>query len=67
MAARKPTEPGNVTPPAKVVFSKAKILTLKRYAGRRDLLSQLLKDGENYTLEQADGLIQNFMKKGKVK
>ena len=51
----------------KVVFSKAKALTLKRYAGRRDLLAQLLKDGEHYTLEQVDGLIQNFMKKGKVK
>ena len=33
----------------KVVFSKAKVLTLNRYAGRRD------------------ALIQNFMKKGKVK
>lgn len=52
---------------SKVVFSKAKTLTLKRYAGRRDLLAQLLKDGEYYTLEQVDGRIQNFMKKGKVK
>jgi len=55
------------SPPAKVVFRKAKILTLRRYAGRRDLLAQLLKDGEYYTLDQVDGLIQNFMKKGKVK
>ena len=51
----------------KVVFSKAKALTLKRYAGRRDLLAQLLKDGKDYTLDQVDALIQNFMKKGKVK
>lgn len=51
----------------KVVFSKAKVLTLKRYAGRRDLLAQLLRDGKDYTLDQVDGLIQNFMKKGKVK
>ena len=52
----------------KVVFSKAKALTLKRYAGRRDLLTQLLKDGEYYTLEQVDGLIQKFQTpKGKVK
>ena len=51
----------------KVVFSKAKVLTLNRYAGRRDLLAQLLKDGEYYTLDQVDALIQNFMKKGKVK
>ena len=52
---------------SKVVFSKAKTLTLKRYAGRRDLLAQLLKDGKDYTLDQVDALIQNFMKKGKVK
>ena len=51
----------------KVVFSKAKVLTLNRYAGRRDLLAQLLKDGKDYTLGQVDALIQNFMKKGKVK
>lgn len=49
-----------------VVFSKRKVLTLKRYANRRDLLSALLKDGENYTLEQVDNLISDFMK-GKVK
>lgn len=51
----------------KVVFSKAKVLNLNRYAGRRDLLAQLLKDGKDYTLDQVDALIQNFMKKGKVK
>ena len=51
----------------KVVFSKAKVLTLNRYAGRRDLLAQLLKDGKDYTLDQVDALIQNFKKKGKVK
>ena len=51
----------------KVVFSKAKVLTLNRYAGRRDLLAQLLKDGKDYTLDQVDALIQNFMKKDKVK
>lgn len=52
---------------APVIFSKSHILTFKRYANRRDLLSQLLKDGKNYTLDQVDSLIQNFMKKGKVK
>ena len=53
--------------PAPATFSKSHILTFKRYANRRDLLTQLLKDGENYTLDQVDGLIQNFMKKDKVK
>lgn len=52
--------------PPSVVFSKNKVLTLNRYAGRRDLLAVLLKDGKTYTLEQVDGLIQEFMTKGKV-
>ena len=57
--------------PAKYVpsFSKAKILTMKRFEKRRDLLTVLLEDGKEYTLEQAESVIQNFMtrKKGKVK
>ena len=53
--------------PAPATFTKSHILTFKRYANRRDLLTQLLKDGKSYTLDQVDGLIQNFMKKGKVK
>lgn len=48
--------------PVKPVFSKSKILTLNRYAGRRDLLSMLLKDGEAYTMDQVDSMIQKFMK-----
>lgn len=51
--------------PPLVVFSKNKVLTLNRYAGRRDLLSVLLKDGKTYTQGQVDSLIQEFMK-GKV-
>ncbi len=50
-----------------VDFSKAHILTFKRYANRRDLLSVLLKDDQRYTLDQVDGLIQKFQTpKGKV-
>lgn len=48
------------------VFTKRNILTFKRYAKRRDLLSVLLKDGEEYTKEQVDSLLQDFFKKGKV-
>lgn len=59
-------EPAPTVAANPVVFSKPKLLTLKRYAKRRDLLSALLKDGETYTLDQVDGLISNFMK-GKVK
>ena len=54
--------------PAPATFSKSHILTFKRYANRRDLLSVLLKDNQRYTMDQVDGLIKNFQTpKGKVK
>lgn len=51
---------------APVVFPKERVLTFRRYAKRRDLLSTLLKDGQEYTHDQVQSLIENFMK-GKVK
>lgn len=48
------------------VFPKERILAFQRYANRRDLLSILLKDGQEYTHDQVQNLIDNFMK-GKVK
>ena len=50
---------------AKAVFSKEKILGLPQYGRRRDLLCALLAEGKNYTLDEAEGLIETFMK-GKV-
>ena len=46
-------------------FPKERILTFQRYANRRDLLSVLLKDGQEYTHERVQSLIDHFMK-GKV-
>ena len=48
-----------------VVFPKERVLTFKRYADRRDLLSVLLEDGKEYTHDLIDGLIKDLMK-GKV-
>lgn len=48
------------------VYFKESILKSKRYANRRDALSFLLKDGESYTFEQVDEILDNFMK-GQVK
>lgn len=45
---------------APVVFPKEKVLTFRRYANRRDLLSILLEDGKEYTHDQIDGLIKDF-------
>ena len=46
----------------KVTYSKAQLLTFKRYANRVDLLGALLKDKAEYTLEEVDELINKFMK-----
>lgn len=65
--AEKKKEETPVAVPSPVVFTKAKLLTLTRFAGRRDLLSALLTDGKEYTLDQAETLIREFLEKGKVK
>lgn len=48
-----------------VKFNKNKILGMKRYANRVDLLRVLLKPEETYTLDAVDAAISDFMK-GKV-
>ena len=49
-----------------VKFNKNKILGMKQYADRVDLLRVLLKPEETYTLDAVDAAISEFMK-GKVK
>lgn len=66
MATRKKAATAQEPPiTAPVVFPKERVLTFKRYADRCDLLSVLLEDGKEYTHDQIDGLIKDFMK-GKV-
>lgn len=65
---KKKTPDQGAAPPVSTpvpVFTKRNILTFQRYAKRRDLLSVLLEDGKEYTFDQIDGLINDFMK-GKV-
>lgn len=65
---RKPKATETAPPVSGVpAFPKERILTFQRYAKRRDLLSVLLKDGQEYTHDQIQSLIDDFMKKGKVK
>lgn len=47
-------------------FNKAQILKSKKYIHRRDVLSAILSDKEEYTISQIDSLLEKFMK-GKVK
>jgi len=49
-------------PEKKVTYSKAKLLTFQRYKNRVDLLGALLSDKAEYTLEEVDEMINDFMK-----
>lgn len=66
MAVKKKAPEAPAEKAASPVFSKQNILTFRRYAERRDLLSVLLEDGKMYTTNQVDDLIGQFMK-GKVR
>jgi len=44
-------------------FSKQQILSAKKYAERRDLLSVLLADDKSYALAEVDKLIDEFLTK----
>lgn len=66
MAVKKKAPAAPAEKAASSVFSKQNILTFRRYAGRRDLLSVLLEEGKMYTIDQVDDLIGQFMK-GKVR
>ncbi len=48
------------------VHTKEQILCSKKYENRRDALGAILVDGESYTIEEVDSLLEQFMK-GKVK
>ena len=46
-------------------YPKEQILTSKKYENRRDILGVLLADGNEYTFDDVDSLLDKFMK-GKV-
>lgn len=56
----------NQSEPAEPKFSKDQIVRAAKYRNRRDLVTALLDDGKQYTINEVDSLIDNFMK-GKVK
>nr|DAY51591.1 MAG TPA: ATP-dependent RNA helicase [Caudoviricetes sp.] len=62
MAVKKADEPTS----AQTTFTKEQILQSLKFSNHRDILSVLLKDGRNYTVEEIDREIQNYMK-GAVK
>lgn len=44
------------------VFSKKQILAAARYENRRDLAEALLEEDRNYTMEEVDKMMSDFMK-----
>ncbi|WFD12210.1 hypothetical protein [Tepidibacter hydrothermalis] len=49
-----------------MTFSKEKIISAKKYSNRKDILNELLEDGKEYSFDQVDTLMDDYMK-GKVK
>jgi hypothetical protein len=58
--AKKDETTAEVTAAAEAQYSKAQLLTSKKYAHRRDLIGALLVDGKLYTISKVDGLIKDF-------
>lgn len=52
--------------PAATKYYKEQLIRSDRYMKRRDLIGALLEDDKQYTIEEVDAAIENFMK-GKVK
>lgn len=44
--------------------SKAELLGSKRFSGERDLLEALLGDKREYTIPEAEQIMDRFMRKG---
>ena len=66
MAKRAETETENEALPVPK-FTKQQILKSNRYQNRRDLLSVLLKDEQQYSHDEIDTIVDAFMTKGQVK
>ena len=50
----------------KPVYTKEQILASKKFCSRRDLAEAVLEKDKKYTLEEADKLIEKYLK-GKVR
>lgn len=59
-------EKNETTKRREVLFSKKQLICSEKFGGYRDILSVLLKDGAEYSVEKAKQMIENYLK-GKVK
>lgn len=51
---------------AEVKFTKSQLIKSKKFAGKADVLNALLSDDEFYTIGNAEGIVEKYLK-GKVK
>lgn len=58
MATRKKVEVENISK-----YTKEQFLQSKRYTHQRDLINVLLKDGKEYTFDEVDGRINEFLER----
>lgn len=45
------------------LYTKEQVLSSARYRARRDVLEALLADGREYTLEETDRMVKEFMER----
>ena len=58
-----PNDNNNTRPRGEpITFSKEKLLTFRRFAGRRDLLNAVLDEDTGYTIKQVEKIIDDFMR-----
>lgn len=49
-----------------ILFSKKQLINSEKFVGYQDILSALLEDGKEYSVEAAARIVDNYLK-GKVK
>ena len=65
MAVRKSSKEagaGAASGRAGVRYGKEQILDSRRYRGQRDLVNALLKEGKQYSPEEVDSLLEEYLK-----
>ena len=61
-AARQEDSMENSKKTAERLFSKEQVVNSGKFAGRRDLLETMLKDGKQYSVPEVEKMIERFMK-----
>lgn len=46
-----------------LIFTKEQLILSDKYKQNKDIIASLLQDNKNYTLQQVDNIIKEFMKR----